>query len=81
MTMIKQGGKSLQGFFDDINQALNMVLTKIAMTYKVAAEQKSLNAESKSKAIRTFITGLNSTLIRTTFILEKKRQTMTLKSY
>lgn len=66
MTTIKQSSKSLQEFYDAINQALNMVLTKIAMTYKEAAEQKSLIAETQSKAIRTFITGLNSALIRTT---------------
>lgn len=66
MTTIKQGGKTLQEFYDAINQALNMVLTKIAMTYKEAAEQKSLTTEVQSKAIRTFVTGMNSTLIRTT---------------
>lgn len=66
MTTIKQHSKSLQEFYDAINQALNMVLTKITMTYKEVAEQKSLIAETQSKAIRTFITGLNSTLIRTT---------------
>lgn len=66
MTTIKQSSKSLQEFYDAINQALNMVLTKIAMTYKETAEQKSLIAETQSKAIRTFITGLNSALIRTT---------------
>lgn len=66
MTMVKQNGKSLQEYYDTINQALNMVLTKITMTYKEAAEQKSLMIESQSKAIRTFITGLQSPLIRTT---------------
>lgn len=66
MTMIRQNGKSLQEFYDELNQALNMVLTKIAMTYKEAAEQKSLVTETQSKAIRTFVTGLNSALIRTT---------------
>ena len=66
MTSIRQGSKTLQEFYDAINQALNMVLTKIAMTYKEAAEQRSLVNETQSKAIRTFITGLNSTLIRTT---------------
>lgn len=66
MTMIKQHNKTLQEFYDAINQALNMVLTKITMTYKEKAEQKSLTIESQSKAVRTFITGLNSKLIRTT---------------
>lgn len=66
MTTIRQGGKPLQEYYDAINQALNMVLTKITMTYKEKAEQKSLIAETQNKAIRTFITGLNSSLIRTT---------------
>lgn len=66
MTSIKQHSRSLQEFYDAINQSLNMVLTKITMTYKEPAEQKSLIAETQQKAIRTFITGLNSTLIRTT---------------
>lgn len=66
MTSIKQQSKTLQEFYDAINQGLNMVLTKITMTYKEPAEQKSLIAETQQKAIRTFIMGLNSTLIRTT---------------
>lgn len=66
MTNIRQGGKSLQEFYDAINQALNMVLTKITMTYKERAEQTSLMTETQGKAIRTFVTGLNSALIRTT---------------
>lgn len=64
MTNIKQGGKTLQEFYDQINQALNMVITKIAMSYKETAEQKSLTTEAQSKAVRTFMTGLNSQVIR-----------------
>lgn len=66
MTTVKQSSKSLQQFYDEINQALNMVITKITMTYKEAAEQKSLITEAQSKAVRTFVTGVNSPLIRTT---------------
>lgn len=66
MTAIELNSKSLQEFYDTINQALNMVLTKITIKYKEKAEQRSLIAETQSKAIRTFITGLNSALIRTT---------------
>lgn len=66
MTNIRQSSKSLQEFYDAINQALNMVLTKIAMTYKQTGEQNSLITEARGKAIRTFVTGLNSSLIRTT---------------
>lgn len=66
LTTMQQNGKTLQEFYDDVNQALNMVLTKIAMTYKTSAEQKSLGAETQAKAIRTFVTGLNSAMVRTT---------------
>lgn len=66
MTMIKQRNKTLQEYYEELNQALNMVLTKITMSYKEVSEQKSLIAETQQKAIRTFITGINSTLIRTT---------------
>lgn len=66
MTSVKQNSKTLQEYYDDINQALNMVITKISMTYKVKDEQKSLITETQGKAIRTFITGLSSPLIRST---------------
>lgn len=66
MTSIKQNQKTLQEYYDDINQALNMVITKIAMSYKESGEQKSLICEAQGKAIRTFVTGVNSSLIRTT---------------
>lgn len=66
MTSIKQLNKSLQEYYDAINQALNMVITKIVMTYKNEAEQKSLIAEIQQKAIRTFIMGLNSAMMRNT---------------
>lgn len=65
MTSIRRHSKTLQEFYDAINQ-LNMVLTKLAMTYKEAAEQKSLIAETQSNAIRTFLAGLNSPFICTT---------------
>lgn len=60
MTSQRQENKSLQEFYDSINQALNLVIKKISMTYK------SLIAEAKLKSIRTFITGLNISFMRTT---------------
>lgn len=51
MTAIKQHTKTLQEFYDAINQALNMVLTKITMTYKETAAQEALVAETQHKAI------------------------------
>lgn len=64
MTMIHQGGKTLQEFYDNINRALNMVITKIVMTYKSKEEQKSITEQMQQKAIRTFIIGLKSATTR-----------------
>lgn len=66
MTSIKQSNKSLQEYFDKINQALNMVITKIVMTYKDESGQKSLIKETQQKAVRTFIMGLKNPMIRAT---------------
>lgn len=64
MTSIRQGSKTLQEYYDRINQALNMVITKIVMTYKVQDEQKSLKEQMQQKAVRTFIIGLKSASTR-----------------
>lgn len=64
MTSIKQSNKSLQEYYDKINQGLNTVITKIVMTYKIEAEQKSLIEETKRKSIRTFIMGLKNPMLR-----------------
>lgn len=66
MTTIKQSGKTLQEYYDAINQALNMVITKIVMSYKNENEQKSLINETQQKAVRTFIMGLKSPMTRNT---------------
>lgn len=64
LTSIKQGNKSLQEYYDSVNQALNMVITKIVMSYKYTSEQTSLIAESKQKAIRAFTMGLKNAMTR-----------------
>lgn len=64
MTSIKQLGKTLQEYHDAINQALNMVITKIVYAYKLEAEQSSLVTEAQRKAVRTFIVGLNNETMR-----------------
>jgi len=64
MTTIKQGGMTLQEYHDNINRALNMVITKIVMTYRHPEEQKSLTNEMQQKAVRTFIIGLKSATTR-----------------
>lgn len=64
MMSIKQLNKTLQEFYDSVNQALNLVISKIVMTYTTADGQKSLVEETQQKAIRTFIVGLKSQATR-----------------
>lgn len=73
MTMIKQMGKTLQEYYEAINQALNMVISKIVMTYNVLEQQKSLVAEAQLKAIRTFIVGLKSQATRNVLYGQKPK--------
>lgn len=63
MVSITQSNKSLQEFYNSINQALNMVKTKISATYTTNAEPMIKEAELES--IRTFILGLKSQSMRT----------------
>lgn len=64
MLSITQSNKTLQEFYDEINQGLNMIISKIVMKYGTLSEQQPLIAESQQKAIRTFIVGLRSQAIR-----------------
>lgn len=64
MTTIRQGSKTLQEYYDNINRALNTVITKIVMTYKHREEQKSLTEQMQLKGVRTFIIGLKSPATR-----------------
>lgn len=64
MMSIKQQDKSLQEFYDAINQGLNLVISKIVMFYTQIDEQKALVMEAKKKATRTFIIGLKSSTMR-----------------
>lgn len=64
MTSIRQNGKTLQEYYDAINQALNLVISRILLTYKIPEEQKVLISQAQIKAIRTFIIGLKSYAMR-----------------
>jgi hypothetical protein len=64
MTSINQLNKNLQEHHDAINEALNLVISKITLDYKLEAEQKSLVTEAQRKAVRTFIVGLRSQMMR-----------------
>lgn len=64
MTSIKQFGKTLQEYHDAINQALNLLISKITLTYKTTEERHALTNQAQTKAIRTFIIGLKSRAMR-----------------
>lgn len=64
MSSIKQHGKTLQEYYDAINQALNLVISRILLTYKLPEEQHVLINQAQLKAIRTFIIGLKSHAMR-----------------
>lgn len=64
MTSIKQLNKNLQEHHDAINEALNLVISKITLAYNREEEQRSLVIEAQKKAVRTFIIGLRSQIMR-----------------
>lgn len=65
LTSIKQMNKTLREYFEEINQALQSVISKITFAYKNVNEQDALINEARQKAVRTFITGLRSQASRT----------------
>lgn len=64
MTSLKQWNKTLEEYYDAINQALNVVISKITFAYKGGCEQEVLVKEAQKKAVRTFIMGLKSCTTR-----------------
>lgn len=64
MESIKQYGKSLQEYHDSINQALNLYISKITLSYESEDQRKVLTNQAQIKAIRTFIIGLKSRAMR-----------------
>lgn len=60
MIIIKQMGKSLQEYHEEINQALNLIISKITLSYSDIREQTALITEAQKRAVRTFISGLRS---------------------
>lgn len=73
MTALKQSNKTLQEFHDMVNQALNMVITKITINYGDPSEQKALVKEAQQKALRTFTLGLRSQVMRNTLYNHKPK--------
>lgn len=64
MTSIKQLNKTLQEFHDAINESLHLVISKIVFDYRNEQEQSSLVTEAQKKAVRTFVVGLRSQMMR-----------------
>lgn len=64
LTSIRQQNKTLQEYYDEINQALNLVISKITLSYGDLNDQTALITEAQQKTIRTFIIGLRSQAAR-----------------
>uniref|UniRef100_A0A0A1WJ71 Retrovirus-related Gag polyprotein from transposon gypsy n=2 Tax=Zeugodacus cucurbitae TaxID=28588 RepID=A0A0A1WJ71_ZEUCU len=64
MMKIQQKELPLHVYYDNLNQALNVVLSKIEMTHKEERITQVLTQEIQAKAIRTFVTGLRSVAIK-----------------
>lgn len=64
LTKLIQGTKTLKEFYNDINQALNVLITKIMQTYDTKSAIEALRTEAQRKAVRTFIIGVRSGYIR-----------------
>lgn len=64
MVSIKQNDRNLHQFYNMINFALNAIISKVVMTYRIVEEQRSLIMEAQKKAIRTFIVGLKFRTMR-----------------
>lgn len=60
LTVLQQGKTTLDEFFDKVNERLNSIVNKINMTYKEEQTAKAFIDQANEKALRTFITGLNS---------------------
>lgn len=64
MTSIVQGPKTLREFYTAIDQALNILITRILQTYPTNDAVKAMTSEAQQKAVRTFIMGLRSSYTR-----------------
>lgn len=64
MTSLTQGGKTLREFYDAINRALNILITKIIQSYDAEAAIMARKREAQQTAVRTFIVGLRSEYIK-----------------
>lgn len=66
MCGIEQRNLSLLEYHDKITQSLNLVISKIDMTYKNHEAATALIGEIKTKSVRTFIMGINNGFTKNT---------------
>lgn len=59
LIVLQQGRMTVHEFYDKINEKLNIIITKVRMTYKEKIASDTLIENMQQKALRTFITGLN----------------------
>lgn len=60
LLVLQQNRLSIDEFFDKVNEKLNAIINKINMTHTDQATTQALMMGVNEKALRTFITGLNS---------------------
>lgn len=59
LSILQQNELSLDQFYDEVNKKLNCIVNKINMFYKELTIANALIKDANTKAVRTFITGLN----------------------
>lgn len=64
MNILQQKSLSIEEFYDEVNKKLNILISKITMTYTERGIANAMIREASSKALRTFITGLSGGLGR-----------------
>lgn len=60
MMVLQQNKLNVDEFYDKVNEKLNSIINKINMTYKERVTANAFIESVNSKALRTFITGLNN---------------------
>jgi len=62
MSTLRQGGLSIDKFYDLVERKLTLLVNKTTMTYSCDQVVKSLNEKHRADALRVFISGLNRPL-------------------
>lgn len=64
LIVLQQKNLSIEDYYDEVNKKLNVLINKINMTHKEKGIAQAMVKDASDKALRTFVTGLNSSLGR-----------------